>query len=73
MANLRGHCYRQLQDVSFFYNSFQEETLKGDVLPWLFAETELCLKELNMNEEMPSEMMDTFIRTTAQAHKDTLI
>jgi hypothetical protein len=46
-STFKENVYRQLSDVGFFYNKFHEVVLKTDVLPWLYAETEACLLELN--------------------------
>lgn len=44
---MKQNAYKQLADVGFFYNKFQEVTLKTEVLPWLFNEAEAYLDELN--------------------------
>lgn len=42
--------------MGFFYNSFREVTLKTDVMPWLFAETEHILLECAAKNQLPNEI-----------------
>jgi radial spoke head protein 3 len=53
LGTLRQNSYNQLSDVNYFYSKYTEVTLKTDVLPWLFDETEAFLEELNANENLP--------------------
>lgn len=50
LTTLKSNAYGQLADVGFFYNKFRDVTLRTDVLPWLFEETEAFLEELNAND-----------------------
>ena len=71
-SGLKNGVYRQLADVGFFYNNFSEVTLKTDVLPWLFNETEMYLKELNEHDELPNEVEVDYIKSIAKEHADTI-
>lgn len=71
-SNFKDNVYRQLSDVGFFYNKFHEVTLKTDVLPWLFDETEAYLKELNEYDQLPTEVQQVFIQNTATQHAETI-
>lgn len=35
LAGLKPHTYKMMFDVGLFYDRFEEETLKTDVMPWL--------------------------------------
>ena len=65
LSTLRQNTSQQLADISFYYNKFNESTLKTDVLPWLFDETEAFLEELNAHDELPQEMLATFVESTS--------
>jgi Radial spoke protein 3 len=54
LTNLKSNSYAQLADVGIFYNKFNEEVLKTNVLPWLFKEAELYLDELEAAEAIPN-------------------
>jgi hypothetical protein len=49
-SKLKANTYEQLADVNFFYNKFIDVTLKTEVLPWLFDETDKYLEELNASD-----------------------
>ncbi len=66
--NLKSHTYEQLTDIGFFYNSFREVTLKTDVMPWLFAETENILLECTAKNQLPNEIAQTIIESVSQVH-----
>lgn len=70
--NLKANTYRQLADVGFFFNKFTEVTLKTDVLPWLFKETEAYLEELNAYEEFPNLVIKEFTECISHEHIDTI-
>jgi len=70
--NLKANVYNQLADIGFFYNKFTEVTLKTDVLPWLFEETEAYLLELNAMEEFPNTVINNFISDISHEHKKTI-
>lgn len=72
LSTLKANSYRNLADVGFFYNKFSEVTLKTDVLPWLFDETEKCLEELNASDTMPTEAINGFIEATSLEHEATI-
>lgn len=72
LSSLKANIYGQLTDVGFFYNKFQEETLKTDVLPWLYNETEAYLDELNSAEQLPNQLIDGYVDEMAETHKSTI-
>lgn len=72
LSSLKSSIYGQLTDVGFFYNKFSEETLKTDVLPWLYNETEAYLAELDEAEQLPTQLIDGYVDEMAQTHKSTI-
>jgi hypothetical protein len=69
---MKQNTYRQLADVGFFFNRFTEITLKTDVLPWLFSQTETYLKELNSFESLPNELIGEFVSDISSQHTLTI-
>jgi len=61
-----------LADIGYFYNKFRDVTLRTDVLPWLYQETEAYLEELNANDSLPREMLDSYIQNTSDVHLTTI-
>ena len=60
-ANLKSNVYKQLSDVGFFYDKFSEVTLKTDVLPWLFEQTDHFLAEINAANQFPTDTINHVI------------
>ena len=60
-ANLKSNVYKQLSDVGFFYDKFSEVTLKTDVLPWLFEQTDNFLAEINAANQFPTDTINHVI------------
>lgn len=70
--NLKSQTYEQLTDIGFFYNSFREVTLKTDVLPWLFQETEDILQECTAKMTLPNEIAQTIVQSISQVHAQSI-
>lgn len=70
--NLKSNVYNQLADVGFFFNKFMDSTLRTDVLPWLFDETDKYIEELEAGEAMPTEVINGFIAGQANEHEATI-
>lgn len=70
--NLKSQTYEQLTDIGFFYNSFREVTLKTDVLPWLFQETENILQECTAKMTLPNEIAQTIVQSISQVHAQSI-
>ena len=71
-SKLKANAYSHLADVGFFYNKFEDVTLKTDVLPWLFDEADKYLEELNAAENMPTEVSNSFIDELSNEHELTI-
>lgn len=71
-SNLKANAFSQLSDVGFFYNKFMDVTLRTDVLPWLFEETDKYLEELNASNQIPTEIVNGFIEGWSNEHELTI-
>lgn len=70
--NLKSNAYNQLADVGFFFNKFMDSTLRTDVLPWLFDETDKYIEEIEAGEAMPTEVINGFIQDRVNEHEATI-
>lgn len=56
-SGLRQNVVNQLFDVGFFYNRFNEVTLKTNVMPWILDNAEKFVKELQNFDEYPNNLI----------------
>jgi len=71
-SKLKANAYSHLADVGFFFSRFMDVTLKTDVLPWLFDEADKYLEELNAANNMPTEVINSFIDELSTEHEFTI-
>jgi hypothetical protein len=51
---LKANTHKYFFDVGIYYNKFQEETLKTDVMPWILGQAENFVLDLTAMTKYPT-------------------
>lgn len=71
-SGLRQNVVNQLFDIGFFYNRFNEVTLKTNVIPWILDNAEKFVKELQNFEEYPNNLIRQNYSEISEIHKQKI-
>ncbi len=71
-SGLRKNVVNQLFDVGFFYDRFNEVTLKTNVMPWILDNAEKFVKELQNFDEYPNNLIRQNYMEISQIHEQKI-
>lgn len=68
MSNLKVNALTFLRDIGHFRDTFNQEVLQLDVLPWLIKETDKHVKEMGSLNSYPTTLIGNYLETKADEH-----
>ena len=71
-SGLRQNVVNQLFDVGYFYNRFNEVTLKTNVMPWILENAEKFVKELHNFDEYPNNLIRQNYTEISKIHEQKI-
>lgn len=69
LQNIKGNAFAFLKDVGYFNNKFKDETMYGDVLPWLTGKTEGFVQELDSLSKYSDTVIFQHIHNVSKLHQ----
>lgn len=63
---------RHLADTGFFADRFRTEVLEQNVLPWLYAETEKYVRQLDEVIKLPDDFVKVLVLEDEALHAETV-
>ena len=61
-----------LKDVGYFSDRFREQVLDGDVMPWIFEQTENFVKSMESYNAYPNTVIAGYIEDSSNTHVETV-
>lgn len=69
MSKVKGNVFQTLKDVAYFHDSFKEETMNCDVLPWLMEKAGFFVQQLDAFDNYPNSFVNVLALDTQLTHK----
>ena len=57
-----------LKDVGYFSDRFREQVLDGDVMPWIFTQTEKFYKDMSSYNAYPNTLIAGYLEDASATH-----
>ena len=67
-SNLKVCALTFLRDVGMFRNTFEQDVLDADVMPWLIMETQRRVEEMGSHNSYPNTLINNFVSTKSDLH-----
>lgn len=71
-VGIKDHAYRHLADVGYFTNSFKNQVLEQDVLPWLQAKVVSFVHQLDELSKFPDNFIADHCTDFEHQHTKTV-
>ena len=63
--DLKVNTFVLLKDVGYFSDRFREQVLDGDVMPWIFDQTEKFVKQMESYNAYPNTLIAGYIEESS--------
>lgn len=71
-TGMKDYTYKHLADVSYFTNSFKNNVLEQNVLPWLQTKVEQFVAQLGFMNEFPDTFLNDHLTDFEKEHQATV-
>lgn len=69
MSQIKVNAFTLLRDVGHFRDTFDQDVLELDVMPWLIQETAKHVVEMSSLNSYPTTLIGNYIETQQSEHK----